>query len=157
MKNMICTGFGLVGGWIAHMLGGWDLAMQTLVFFMIVDYISGVIVAGVFHRSKKTSTGSLKSLVGFKGLCRKVAQAVLVAVGYRLDLLMGSNYIREAVALAFIVNECLSIIENAGLMGIPLPPMLVKAVDILSEKSNGSTTASTIQRTPKMNCFCGSM
>ena len=136
MKNTICAAFGVIGGWIASALGGWDMAMKTLVFVMIVDYISGVIVAGVFHKSKKTNSGSLKSLVGFKGLCRKMAQAVLVAVGYRLDLLMGTNYIREAIALAFIANECLSIIENAGLMGIPLPAVLVKAVDILSEKSN---------------------
>lgn len=136
MKNTICAAFGVIGGWIVSALGGWDMAMKTLAFVMIVDYISGMIVAGVFHKSKKTNSGSLKSLVGFKGLCRKMAQAALVAVGYRLDLLMGTNYIREAIALAFIANECLSIIENAGLMGIPLPAVLVKAVDILSEKSN---------------------
>lgn len=136
MKNAICAWVGLLGGCVAQLLGGWDLAMKTLVFFMIVDYISGIIVAAVFHKSKKTATGSLKSWVGFKGLCRKMVQAVLVAVGYRLDVLMGTNYIREAIALAFIANECLSIIENAGLMGIPLPAVLVKAVDVLSEKAN---------------------
>lgn len=136
MKNTICAMFGMIGGWIASALGGWDMAATTLFFFMAVDYTTGIIVAGVFHKSKKTNTGSLKSLVGFKGLCRKFIQLVLVAVGYRLDLLMGTNYIREAIALAFIANECLSIIENAGLMGIPLPTVLVKAVDILHEKAN---------------------
>lgn len=136
MKNTICTVFGVIGGWIAGALGGWDMAMKTLVFFMAMDYLTGVIVAGVFHKSKKTNSGSLKSLVGFKGLCRKAIQAALVAVGYRMDLLMETNYIREAIALAFIANEALSIIENAGLMGIPLPPVLVKMVDVLSERAN---------------------
>ena len=135
MKNTVCTAIGLLGGWIASALGGWDAAMQTLVFCMAIDYASGMIVAGVFHKSKKTATGSMKSLVGFKGLCRKFFQIALVAVGYRLDLLMGTSYIREAIALAFIANECLSITENMGLMGIPLPAVLIKAIDVLSEKS----------------------
>jgi toxin secretion/phage lysis holin len=136
MKDAFCTATGLVFGWIASAMGGWDMAATTLFYFMMVDYITGIIVAGVFHKSKKTNTGSLKSLVGFKGLCRKFIQLALVAVGYRMDLLLGTNYIREAIALAFIANECLSIIENAGLMGIPLPAVLVKAVDVLSEKAN---------------------
>ena len=139
MKNTVCTAIGLMGGWIAGALGGWDMAMQTLVFCMVVDYVSGMIVAGVFHKSKKTDSGSLKSLVGFKGLCRKLGQVALVALGYRLDLLMGTSYIRETIALAFIANECLSIVENMGLMGIPLPSVLVKAIDVLSEKSEMAT------------------
>ena len=139
MKETICALFALIGGWIANALGGWDMAATTLLFFMAVDYITGIIVAGVFHKSKKTNTGSLKSLVGFKGLCRKFIQFFLVAVGYRMDLLLETNYIREAIALGFIANEALSIIENAGLMGIPLPPVLIKMVDVLSERANADT------------------
>ena len=140
MKNAICTAIGLLGGAIASLLGGWDTVMMTLVLFMGIDYVTGIIVAGVFHRSKKTNSGSLKSLIGFKGLCRKFVQAALVGVGHRLDLMMGQNYIREAIALAFICNECLSILENAGLMGIPLPKVLVTAIDVLSEKNEVVTT-----------------
>jgi toxin secretion/phage lysis holin len=139
MKETICTIVAVLGGWIANALGGWDMAATTLFFFMAVDYITGIIVAGVFHKSKKTNTGSLKSLVGFKGLCRKFNQLFLVAVGYRMDLLLETNYIREAIALGFIANEALSIIENAGLMGIPLPPVLIKMVDVLSERANADT------------------
>lgn len=137
MKNTICAAFGLLGGWLAHLMGGWDMVVQTLTIFMAMDYLSGIVVAGVFHRSRKTESGSLKSLVGFKGLCRKIGQIALVCVGHRLDLLLGLNYIREAIALAFIANECLSLLENAGLMGIPLPTALTKAVDMLSSKANG--------------------
>lgn len=72
MKIKICATIGVFGGAIAALLGGWTTSLATLVAFMIIDYISGVIVAGVFHKSKKTESGSLKSVAGAKGLCKKV-------------------------------------------------------------------------------------
>ena len=71
MKNEICAAIGIVGGAIASLLGGWDTALQTLIIFMAIDYITGLIVAGVFHTSPKTKTGTLESRAGWKGLCRK--------------------------------------------------------------------------------------
>ena len=135
MKTAICTAAGLIGGLLANALGGWDAALSTLCIFMLADYITGVIVAAVFHKSTKTETGTLKSWVGFKGLCRKGMILLLVLVGNRLDLVMGTNAIREGVIFGFMANECLSVIENAGLMGMKMPAVITNAVDVLAKKA----------------------
>lgn len=135
MKTGICTGVGVVGGYIATLFGGWDAGLITLIIFMAIDYISGLTVAGIFHNSKKTASGTLESRAGFKGLCRKVMTLLFVLIAYRLDIVIGSNYIRDAVIIGFIANETISIIENAGLMGVPLPEVITKAVDVLTMKT----------------------
>ena len=135
MKNAICTTAGAIGGVIASLFGGWDAGLATLVMFMAIDYVSGLVVAGVFHNSKKTSSGALESKAGWKGLCLKGMSLLFVLIAYRLDLAIGSNYIRDAVIIGFIVNETISIVENAGLMGVPLPEVINKAIDILTSKS----------------------
>lgn len=135
MKNTICTGAGIVGSAIAALFGGWDAALITLMIFMGVDYVTGLLVAGVFHNSEKSKNGALESRAGWKGLCRKGVTLLIVLVACRLDVVMGSNFIRDAVVIAFIANETLSIIENAGLMGVPIPTMIVKAVEVLKKKA----------------------
>ena len=134
MKNMLCTVIGLAGSWLASLFGGWDAALSTLLIFMAADYVTGLIVAGVFHRSQKTDTGKLESRAGWKGLCRKGVSLLIVLVAYRLDIVIGSAYIRDAVIIAFIANETISIIENAGLMGIPIPSVIIRAIEILKNK-----------------------
>lgn len=134
-RNAICTTAGAIGGVIASLFGGWDAGLATLVMFMAIDYVSGLVVAGVFHNSKKTTSGALESKAGWKGLCRKGMSLLFVLIAYRLDLAIGSNYIRDAVIIGFIVNETISIVENAGLMGVPLPEVINKAIDILTSKS----------------------
>lgn len=137
MKDTITIGFGAVFSLIASLFGGWDHAMISLVIVMCVDYITGIIVAGVFHRSSKTENGSLESRVGWKGLCRKGVTLLVVLVACRLDLLTGSNSIlRDAVIIAFVCNEVISIIENAVLMGIPVPKKLVAAVEVLKKNDD---------------------
>ena len=135
MKNAVCTGAGVVGSTIAALFGGWDAALITLIIFMSIDYVTGLLVAGVFHTSEKTENGTLESRAGWKGLCRKGVSLLIVLVACRLDVVMGSNFIRDAVVIAFIANETLSIIENAGLMGVPIPAMIVKAVEVLKKKA----------------------
>lgn len=135
MKEGICFGVGVVGSAIASLFGGWDAALVTLLIFMGIDYLTGLIVAGVFHQSPKSEGGALESRAGWKGLCRKGVTLLIVLVGCRLDVVMGSNFIRDAVVIAFIANETLSIIENAGLMGVPIPAMIVKAVEVLKKKA----------------------
>ena len=135
MKQIICTFIGMVGSAIASICGGWDTGLVSLLIFMALDYVSGLVVAGVFHKSNKTDTGSLESKAGWKGLCRKCMTLVFVLVAYRLDLVIGTNYIRDAVIIAFMANELISLVENAGLMGIPLPAVITKAIDILQKKS----------------------
>lgn len=139
MKNGICTIVGVVGSFIASLFGGWDTALVTLMIFMAVDYITGLVVAGVFHKSPKTDGGMLESRAGWKGLCRKGMTLLVVLVACRLDLIMGSNFIRDATIIAFIANETISIIENAGLMGAPIPGVLVKAIEVLKQKADGET------------------
>ena len=131
MKNIVCGAFGTVGATIAWLFGGWSMALTTLLIFMGIDYITGVIVAGVFHRSGKSKSGSLSSIAGIKGLAKKGMILLFVLVAYRLDLQLSTTYIKDAVCIAFIANELLSIIENAGLMGVPIPAMIVKAVEVL--------------------------
>lgn len=134
MKNMICTVLGALGGIIASAFGGWDAGMITLIIFMAIDFASGLIVAGVFHRSSKSETGSLESKAGWKGLARKCMTLLFVLIAHRLDLLIGVAYIRDAVIIGFAANELISIVENAGLMGLPLPPAIIKAIEILKDK-----------------------
>lgn len=136
MKNGICTAVGVVGGFVASLFGGWDAALTTLLLFMVIDFISGLVVAGVFHNSTKSETGALQSFAGWKGLCRKCMTLLFVLIAYRLDLAIGVNYIRDTVIIGFIANELISIIENAGLMGLPLPEVITQAIDILKKKDN---------------------
>ena len=135
MKERLCTVIGAAGGVISTMLGGWDTGLQTLIIFMAIDYITGLIVAGVFHKSRKTDTGALESRAGWKGLCRKGVSLLIVLIGYRLDILIGTPYIRDAVIIAFTLNELISIVENAGLKGIPMPTIITKAIDVITKKA----------------------
>lgn len=135
MKEKICTMAGLIGSGIASLFGGWTTGMTTLMICMAVDYTSGLVVAGVFRTSNKTETGALESLAGWKGICRKGMSLLIVLIAYRLDLIIGTSYIRDAVIIGFITNELISIVENAGLMGIPLPAVLTKAIDVLQKKA----------------------
>lgn len=135
MKHtLLLAASGVIGSTIASFFGGWTAAMTTLMIFMAIDYASGLVVAGVFHKSTKTETGSLESRAGLKGLCRKGAMLFIVLVSCRLDLLLGASYIKDMVCIAFIMNELISIIENVGLMGVPIPKIIIKAIDILKKK-----------------------
>lgn len=136
MKGKLCTMVGMIGSFVASWFGGWDTGLATLVAFMGIDYASGLIVAGVFHKSNKTKNGALESLAGWKGLCRKGMTLLFVLIAYRLDLAIGTTYrIRDAVVIGFMVNELISIVENAGLMGLPLPAVFTKAIEILTKKA----------------------
>lgn len=135
VKNGVCAMVGVIGSLIASQFGGWDAALSTLILFMAVDYITGLVVAGVFHASPKSKDGTLESRAGWKGLCRKGVTLLIVLVACHLDTVMGSNFIRDATVIAFIANETLSIIENAGLMGVPIPKALTGAIEILKQKS----------------------
>jgi len=139
IKTAILSGIGIAGSAIANLLGGWDTALQTIIIFMAIDYLTGLIVAGVFKNSQKTETGGLESRVGWKGLCRKGMTLLIILVATQLDRMSGTDVIRNAVIIGYIANEALSIIENAGLMGLPVPKFLQNAIDILKKKSEGES------------------
>lgn len=130
MKETICTAFGLVGSFLAALFGGWDSALTTLLIFMAVDYFTGLIVAA----AGKSPKGKLSSKVGWRGLAKKCIILLLVLVAARLDVVLGTSYVRAGVCIAFLCNEVISILENAGLMGVPLPAALKNAVELLQKK-----------------------
>lgn len=134
MKNIILSVFGAAGSLIAGALGGWDTAIITLVAFMAIDYITGWILAAVFKKSPKTESGGYSSAIGLKGICKKFMILLLVMVAVRLDQLIGGSYIRDGACIVFIGNEAMSILENAGLMGLPIPKVITDALDVLHAK-----------------------
>ena len=133
MKEWICMIAGIVGGFITTLLGGWDSALSTLVIFMGIDFVTGLVTA-VMGKSKHSRSGALNSKAGWIGLAKKFCILLMVAVGVRIDILLGTTYIRDTVCISFCLNELLSIIENATLMGIPFPPVIKKAIDVLQTK-----------------------
>ena len=132
----VCAAVGAVGGVIARALGGWDNAVVTLIIFMVIDYAMGIIVAAVFKKSEKSANGGLSSRVCWIGLARKVMTLLFVIIANRLDVLIGTDYIRTGVIISFCASELISICENAGLMGVPLPSVITKAIDILKSKED---------------------
>lgn len=138
MKQYVITAVGVCGTAVAGALGGWDQAAQTLVGCMAIDYITGVVAAGVFHKSKKSESGGLKSDAGFKGLLRKAMILLAVVVANMLDAQTGSSYIRDGVCIAYIANEVVSIMENLSLMGVPVPAVIQNALDLLTAKKENA-------------------
>lgn len=138
IKGVICTVSGAIGGMIAHLLGGWTEDMITLIIFMAVDFIMGLILAGVFHKSNKSQSGALNSHAGWVGLCKKGVVLLFVLIAHRLDMLLGTDYIRTTAIIGFIANEVISIVENAGLMGVPLPEVIVKAIEVLKHRGESN-------------------
>ena len=131
----IYLALGVIGSVIAGFFGGWNQSCQTLVIFMGIDYISGIAVAAIFKKSSKTKSGALSSKYCWQGLAKKIMTLIFVGIGYQIDLLLGTTYLKDCICIAFIANELISIIENAGLMGIPIPKVLINAIDVLKVKS----------------------
>ena len=138
LKDFLCAAGGVICSSVAQTFGGWDAGIATLIVFMAVDYITGLICAGVFHKSPKTPNGALESRAGWKGLVRKCLTLVMVLVAAQLDLLIGSNFIRDAVVIGFAANEVISIVENMGLIGIPVPKVITSAIEVLKRKEDAA-------------------
>ena len=134
MKDEISTIAGLIGGFIATLLGGWDSALITLVIFMAIDFTTGLIAAAL-GKSKHSWTGRLSSKAGWYGLAKKFCTLLIIVVAVRIDILIGTTYVRDATCIGFCVNELLSIVENTSLMGVPYPDAIKKAIDVLQKKA----------------------
>lgn len=134
MKETVCAVIGAAVGVGSWLVGGFDVSVMALMLCMGVDYATGLIVAGVFHSSPKTKGGGLDSQVGWKGLARKFVTLLIVVMANLADLLLEVHYIRDAVIAAFCANECISVLENAGLMGIRIPRVLTAALEKLGEE-----------------------
>ena len=137
MKEYITSALALVGGGLSWAIGGFDAVVVCLIGAMAIDYITGLIVAGVFHNSPKTEGGRLDSRVGWKGLARKFVTILIVVVANLADVVMGTEGIRAAVCIGFFANECLSLVENAGHMGLRIPKKLADAIEELVSAGDG--------------------
>ena len=138
IKNTVLVVLASAGSWIANELGGWNAAMKVLIAMMAVDYLSGLAVAGIWKRSGKSENGALDSRAGFKGIVKKVFTLMLVWIGVLLDKALGTEYVRTAIIIFFVGNEGLSLLENFGIMGVPYPAFLRKALEALREKGDGA-------------------
>lgn len=134
MKQAFCTTVGLLGAAVTWAFGGWDAVLAALLVCMGVDYVSGSMVALVFHKSTKTESGTYNSSYGLKGLCKKGLMLLFVLVAVQMDKILGVDYVRDAVCIGFCSNEILSIIENLGLAGVPMPQAVTKALEQLQNK-----------------------
>lgn len=134
---------GVVGGALTWIFGGWDLLLQYLILFMVLDYVTGLIKAG-FNKE-------ISYKVGFVGLAKKVGILAIVAVAHGLDQLFASEtsnifglefpVIRTIVIWGYLINESISILENIKLLGVPLPPVLQKILSIIKEDVNSKSNS----------------
>ncbi len=141
MKNTVLTGVAVCGTFIANQLGGWDTALFVLAGFMALDIVTGSLLALVFHKSEKTDAGKYSSSIGYKGIVKKAVMLLEVRIAVLLDELTGTPYFRNAMILFLVGNEGLSILENVGLMGVPLPSFLKNALEAMKDKNDGAEGA----------------
>jgi toxin secretion/phage lysis holin len=127
---MIASG----GALISYIFGGWDTLLQILVIIVAVDYLTGFLAAAV--------KGELKSKVGWKGIAMKVGLFLIVMVAHLIDTVLGieNSLFRNAAIFFYLANELLSITENVGKMGVPIPPGIQKAVEVLKNKGGNDET-----------------
>jgi len=129
LENIFKTITAIFGASVTYLFGEWSILLQMLLTLVLVDYSTGLLASGY--------EGKLSSKVGFKGILKKVMIFAMVAVAHAIDSVLGENhFFRDATIFFYLANEVLSIIENTGRMGIPIPSVLSKAVDVLKDKSN---------------------
>jgi len=137
IKNIILTVLSGTGAFIATALGGWDMALQALLAVMVIDIITGLLVALVWKKSGKTETGAVDSRAMLKGLCRKFVMVCIVFLSWQIDQSTGMNgVLRTGTILFFTGNEGISIVENVGIMGVPLPSVIKNAFEQLRKKGD---------------------
>lgn len=130
MKESICGVLAGIGTLFIYLLGGFDVAMQCLLIAIALDYLSGLI--------KAYNTKVLSSKIGFRGLLKKIGILFLVMLAVVIDRVTGeSGAIRTLVIYYFVANEGLSIIENLGQAGLPIPKVIKNALKALKQQSNG--------------------
>lgn len=121
------------GSLVTYLFGGWSALIKILVAFVVIDYITGVLAAGV--------NKEISSRIGMIGIARKMLIFVLVACGHLVDMTLGTaDMIRDAVIYFYIANELFSILENAGKAGLPVPDILKNSIDTLKGKERNENT-----------------
>lgn len=134
-KDMMCTILGILAASGVKLFGGWTPTLNIVLILMGIDLAAGFLVAAVFKKSPKSESGAASSSAMLKGICKKIMMIFLLAVAHQLDVALGVDYIMLAATYGFIANEALSIVENAGLMGIVKSDAIVNAIEVLKGKS----------------------
>jgi toxin secretion/phage lysis holin len=128
MKQNILNGAAaVVGALISYFFGGWTPLLGLFFFVIALDYMSGLGAAVI-------SGQGLSSSIGFKGLIKKFAIVAIVALSHQLDLVLGTSVVMYGTVYFFICNELISVTENYGRMGLPLPPAIKKVIKVLKER-----------------------
>ena len=131
---------GFLGG-LSAMFGGWDIYLISLLSFQGIDLILGsLFVSLFFKKSNKTSTGGYSSSTFVQGLIKKFSCLFMVIMSVILDNLLGTSVIRSSVIMILIFNEAMSIVENLGVIGVPIPKQLKAALEFLSSKAETQDT-----------------
>lgn len=129
MKNVVNFLSGTLATTLVYFLGGWDIALQTLLIVIVLDYITGVFKA-IYNRK-------INSSVGLRGIIKKLGYLIIVAVAVILDKIAGNTgAIRTLVIYFFVANEGISILENWGGMGLPLPQKLIDTLEQLKNDND---------------------
>lgn len=128
----MCISFIISG--ISFIYGGWTQLLTTLCICMIIDTLTALAVSAM-GKSPKSDKGSLSSSEFVNGCFKKIFSLIFIIVAHRIDLLTGNEYFKTSVSIGFILNEILSIIENAGLAGVKWPPAVTKMIDVLKKES----------------------
>ena len=138
IKSVIVASSSVVGLFCTQLFGEWNNALFALLILMSIDFVTGLTVAGIFQKSSKTFSGGLSSRVCAMGVAKKVGTLLLVVVANQADILLSVDYLRTAVIFALCASEMLSILENAGSMGI-LPESVQKIFDKIIDALNNET------------------
>lgn len=130
MMTALKSGCALLAAGITAIFGGWDMLMTALVAMAVADYVTGLVAAGI--------NGSLDSRVGWKGILKKLLIFVAVAVAATVDMATGleGHPLRAAACLFYIGNEGISIVENLGRAGVPIPMRLAALFQRLKEEND---------------------
>lgn len=133
------SAIGTLGGAVTFLIGEWSKAIAVFIAFMIIDYVTGVLLA-LTKKSPKSEDGGYSSKVGLRGIAKKAGMFIIVIVAHCFDYLFDTQeVVRQACLIALIVNEGFSIIENLKAMGVPIPDYLVKVISALKKKPENQT------------------
>lgn len=133
-----CAWFGGITGIVSYLFGGFDYILRALLLVIMVDFVTGVVSAGFFHKSKYGN--GINSSAMIKGALRKLGILTLVCLANIMDSVLKLDYIRNAVVMYLIASEGISIIENLINMGVPIPKFLTSIMESVKDKNDNTAT-----------------
>lgn len=129
----------VIGSIVINLLGGWDTQLQTMIILMALDVITGTLIAMFWNKSPNSTRGAYDTQIAFKGGMKKLVVFVAIAFAVLVDKLFvyaigADDYVRTSVILYYSGVEGASLVENLGIMGIPLPSVIINAFETLQDR-----------------------